>query len=79
MLAVLISAFAVRATLVRDRNNSPAVPDALPEDCVTSPDANAPAGPLTEHDPGPPDEGGSGLSPVADGPVRSSRRIPSRV
>lgn len=70
-----MSAFAVRATLVRDRNNSPAVPDALLEDCVTSPDA--PAGPLTEHDPGPPDEGGSGPSPVARRRERSSAVVTS--
>jgi hypothetical protein len=77
VLAVLMSAFAVRAALVRDRNNSPAVPDALPEDRVTSPDANAPAGPLTEHDPGPPDEGGSGRSPVARRRGRSSAVVTS--
>jgi tetratricopeptide (TPR) repeat protein len=77
MLAALISAFAVRATLVRDRNNSQTVPDAPPEDRVTSPDANAPAGPRTEHNPGTPDEGGSGASLVARRPERSRAVVTS--
>ena len=83
MLAALISAFAVRATLVRDSNNSPAVPDAPPdappEDRVASPDATVPAGPLTERDSGPLDEGGSGPSPVARHRERSRAVVTSLI
>ena len=79
MLAALISAFAVRATLVRDSDNSPAVPDAPPEDRVASPDATVPAGPLTERDSGPLDEGGSGPSPVARHRERSRAVVTSLI